>query len=203
MSSTPEIEIDYGLAPGESFEPEDLPDEVPEGLPRIETMLGPIDPGALGVTLFTDSLQGIDGLQEFEPMSVVGELENAYAIGLRSLVITRPVGGEDMSLIRWIASRSPVHILVPDDEDDLHAEIAWASDSVYAPFLIIERPAEAQANRDGLLLGTRTTPGQSLTSTLHRLPLHLLESGWTAAQVRIALVDNPLAALTQDGGTPE
>jgi hypothetical protein len=41
--------FDYGLDPGESFIPDDI-DDIDPAAPHIMTVLGPVAPGALGVT---------------------------------------------------------------------------------------------------------------------------------------------------------
>jgi predicted metal-dependent phosphotriesterase family hydrolase len=140
---------DFGLAPGERFEP-DEEDEAPFDLtrPHVMTVLGPIEPDDLGVTLLHAPV--VRDPREAEataadprldnPAGVLAALEDAYNVGLRAIVDATTSGeGSDVAQALWIAQRSPVHLIVvagsrapvptreyPEDEsiEELAARIA-------------------------------------------------------------------------------
>ena len=114
-------QYDYGLDEGESFEPLDEPgDDIDVSQPHIMTLLGPIDPGALGIALHhehifnhtnplavTDDDLIIDESSRRQPMS------NSFGAGGRALVDMGPVDyGRSITDLLAIAAHSPVHILV-------------------------------------------------------------------------------------------
>jgi phosphotriesterase-related protein len=113
--------FDFGLEPGESFEPEELHDEISLEQPHVMTALGPIAPGALGVTLHHEHViakpldvgaKDPDLLLDSTEMALA-ELEDAYSVGLRAIVDMTPADyGRDARAIYWVAQRSPVHIIV-------------------------------------------------------------------------------------------
>lgn len=113
--------FDFGLGPGESFEPDDLEEEFDRSLPHVMTVLGPIEPGALGVTLHHEHVIA-------KPMDVgaadpdllldsvdaaLAELEDAYFAGVHTIVDMTPADyGRDPAAIYWVAQRVPVHLVV-------------------------------------------------------------------------------------------
>lgn len=116
-----EQDYDWGLDPGESFEPHELPDDITTSQPHVMTALGPIAPGALGLTLHHEHVIA-------KPMDVGGkdpdllldsvdaaiaELEDAFFLGLRGIVDMTPADyGRDPEAILWVAQRVPVHVIV-------------------------------------------------------------------------------------------
>lgn len=111
---------DFGLAPGEAFEPA-LPPEPAFDLarPHIMTVLGPIAPEELGLvvphehliaTLPTDV--GGTGERFADEHVALAELEDFYVVGGRALVEATPEDwGRDLAAVHWIAARSPVVII--------------------------------------------------------------------------------------------
>lgn len=116
-----EQDFDFGLAPGESFEPVELDDDITTAQPHIMTALGPIAPAALGLTLPHEHViakpmdvgaNDPDLLLDSRELAVV-ELEDAFSVGLRGIVDMTPADyGRDPAAILWVAQRSPVHIVV-------------------------------------------------------------------------------------------
>lgn len=134
MSDTNE---DWGLAEDEAFEPDDLDDEIGLDQPHVMTALGPVDPGALGVTLHHEHVIA-------KPMDVgandpdllldsrdvaFAELEDAFYAGLRTIVDMTPADyGRDPDAIYWVAQRAPVHLVViTGHHKHLHAA-PWVGD---------------------------------------------------------------------------
>lgn len=116
-----DLTFDFGLEPGESFEPEELEDEISTDRPHVMTALGPIAPSALGLTLHHEHViakpldvgtADPDLLLDSAEMAVA-ELEDAFSVGLRSIVDMTPADyGRDPETIYWVAQRSPVHVIV-------------------------------------------------------------------------------------------
>jgi len=86
--------------------------------PHVMTLLGPIDPGALGVTLLGERLTW----RADAPDSVIAaiddrhatlaELDDAYAVGVRSVFdLGDPAGRIDLAEARWLAERAATHIV--------------------------------------------------------------------------------------------
>jgi phosphotriesterase-related protein len=124
---------DYGLAPGETFEP-DLDDEEPFDLsqPHLMTALGPIEPGDAGFTLHHEYViaHPPGGDQDFvldDPHSALTELEAFYLAGGRTIVdMTTADDGRDAAALAWVAARSPVNLV---------AATGYAEDGVAAPVI--------------------------------------------------------------------
>jgi predicted metal-dependent phosphotriesterase family hydrolase len=121
MSDRMDEEFDYGLAEGESFEPVDLDDDFDLSQPHVMTALGPIDPGALGFTLHhehvfnrTNPLSAADAdLILDDPAASLTDLEVYFAAGGRAIVDMGPADyGRSVEDLRWIAQRSPVHVIL-------------------------------------------------------------------------------------------
>ena len=112
---------DYGLDPGEAFEPEEDDEVFDLSQPHVMTVLGPIDPGALGFALHhehvfcrTDPAIVPDpDLWLDEPDAARQELELFFAAGGRAVVDMSPDDyGRDTSTMLQIAAHSPVHLIV-------------------------------------------------------------------------------------------
>lgn len=129
--------FDFGLAPGESFEPDELSDEISVDHPHVMTALGPIPTAALGVTLHHEHViakpldvgsNDPDLLLDSTEMALA-ELEDAYSVGLRAIVDMTPADyGRDPRAIYWVAQRAPVHVIViTGHHKHLHAA-PWLGD---------------------------------------------------------------------------
>jgi phosphotriesterase-related protein len=128
---------DWGLEAGESFEPDELENDISLDQPHVMTALGPIDPGDLGVTLHHEHVIA-------KPMDVgaadpdllldstdaaYAELEDAFYAGLRSIVDMTPADyGRDPAAIYWVARRAPVHVIaITGHHKHLHVA-PWVGD---------------------------------------------------------------------------
>lgn len=122
MSDFEDRVYDYGLAPGEAFEPDDLAEE-PFDLaePHVMTALGPIDPGALGFALHHEHVirkprrAGADDPDRLldNPGFAIAELEGFFMAGGRAVVDMTPADdGRDIAEIAWVAQHAPVHLVV-------------------------------------------------------------------------------------------
>lgn len=117
-------DTDYGLEPGESFEPDDPweagDEEVSTAGPHIMTVLGPIDPQDLGICLVHEHL-----LRQPTPVTarepdhwldseelISEEIEAFVAVGGRSIVdCSTSDHGRDAAGLVHLAMRAPVHII--------------------------------------------------------------------------------------------
>ncbi len=152
-----ERDYDWGLEPGESFEPDELPDDITVDRPHVMTALGPIAPGALGLTLHHEHIIA-------KPMDVgtadpdllldstdaaIAELEDAFFLGLRGIVDMTPADyGRDPRAIRWVAQRVPVHlIVVTGHHKHLHAA-PWVGEQTVAE-IAAQNIAEIRTGIDG------------------------------------------------------
>ncbi len=124
---------DFGLAPGESFEPDELPEpSLDLATPHVMTVLGPIRPEELGPALHHEHLfANPPAVAADEPDFVLddrhatlAELEDFYAAGGRGIVDASPADyGRDVGSLRWVAERAPVHVVaVTGHHKALHAE---------------------------------------------------------------------------------
>jgi predicted metal-dependent phosphotriesterase family hydrolase len=117
-------DTDYGVEPGESFEPEDAweadDEEVSAAGPHIMTVLGPIDPQDLGICLVHEHLlrqrtpataKEPDHWLDNEELTSE-EIEAFVAMGGRAIVdsSTGDYGRNTAGLMR-LAMRAPVHII--------------------------------------------------------------------------------------------
>ena len=112
---------DYGLDPGESFEPEEDDEVFDLAQPHVMTVLGPIDPGALGFALHHEhvyrrpdpALVPDPDLWLDDPEAARQELEIFFAAGGRAVVDMSPAdAGRDARVLLGIASHSPVHLVI-------------------------------------------------------------------------------------------
>jgi predicted metal-dependent phosphotriesterase family hydrolase len=130
--------FDYGLAPGESFDPDEKDEPFDLSLPHIMTALGPIDPGSFGFALSHEHLfcRPITGIEDpdfilDDASAAVTELEYFFAGGGRGLVdMSTTDYGRDIAEMRWIAQHAPVHIvLTAGHHKELFAEAFIAGQS--------------------------------------------------------------------------
>ena len=89
--------------------------------PHVMTALGPIDPGALGVTLHHEHViakpldVGADDpdLLLDDVHAALDELEDFHSVGGRAVLDATPRDyGRDIAALTWVAQRSPVHLIV-------------------------------------------------------------------------------------------
>jgi len=146
MSEYKDATYDYGLAPGEPFEPTAAADDpIDLAQPHVMTVLGPVDPGALGFTLHHEHVickpldVGTDDsdLMLDDPATAVAELEGFFSAGGRAVVDMTPADyGRDIADLGWVAQHSPVHLVaITGHHKDKHA----------APFLGEQPIAEIAA----------------------------------------------------------
>lgn len=134
---------DYGLAPGETFEPQDQEDDrepVDTTRPFIMTVLGPVAPDELGVCLHHEHLlcdpQAVTASDPDyrldDPHATLAELEDFANVGGRAVVdCSTKDYGRDPDGLYWLAQRAPVHIvMVTGRHKALHAERLSASQSI-------------------------------------------------------------------------
>ncbi|MGI8485175.1 MAG: phosphotriesterase family protein [Thermomicrobiales bacterium] len=126
-------DTDYGLEPGESFEPEDVDEDdlIDLSLPHIMTVLGPISPEELGVCLHHEHvLCDPIAVTQHEPDYRLDNLTNAQidleaylTVGGRGIVDCSPRDyGRDIDGLLLLAQRVPAHIIaVTGRHKDLHA----------------------------------------------------------------------------------
>ena len=117
-----EREYDYGLAPGEAFEPVEL-DEEPFDLadPHVMTALGPIAPEELGVCLVHERVLARPAPAgafdpDFvldDPHAALAELEDLFNAGGRALLDASTADyGRLLDGVLWVAARAPVHVVL-------------------------------------------------------------------------------------------
>ena len=114
-------QFDYGLDEGESFEPDDLDEAFDLTQPHIMTVLGAIDPAALGFTLHHEHVFNlINPLAQTDPDQILddpaaslADLEIYFAAGGRAIVDMGPADyGRSIVDLIWIAQRAPVHLVL-------------------------------------------------------------------------------------------
>ena len=116
-----EEEFDYGLEPGESFAPTaDDDEEFDLTQPHVMTILGPVDPGALGFTLHHEHIfNHINPLAATDPDLVIDDLASSAAdlelyagAGGRTIVDMGPADyGRSIADLTWLAQRFPIHLI--------------------------------------------------------------------------------------------
>jgi hypothetical protein len=198
--------FDYGLAPGESFEPvDDIEDGFDLSRPHILTALGPIDPDDLGVAVCLVPATGDRQTWSSNPAQTVAALEDGFNAGLRAMVIVEPVDEGQRSDLAWIAGRSPVHLVVaiPSTNGFPIAQSSVETEADPDFFVAVKVddhgnvPLSARdiARTDRLLLAFDPNPA-GWAEAMERAPLSLMEHGMDAPTVRRILIDNPARALT-------
>jgi predicted metal-dependent phosphotriesterase family hydrolase len=103
---------DYGLDPDEQFIPEDL-DDADVTLTHIMTVLGPIAPGALGVTNASAELATLVSRdRESINDALIHEIEEAGFAGIGAFVSNDKIArAADVQPLRWLAERSNLHVV--------------------------------------------------------------------------------------------
>jgi predicted metal-dependent phosphotriesterase family hydrolase len=139
-----EQEFDYGLDPGERYEPVDDLDEPPFDLtqPHIMTVLGPIRPEEAGVALTHEHVIAMPpghpneaadpDLVLDDPHAALAELEDLYSAGGRTVVDATTAGyGRDIRALEWVAARAPVHLVaVTGHHNEAHSALRLAGKSI-------------------------------------------------------------------------
>ena len=110
---------DFGLEEGERYEPPEINEYFDLSQPHVMTALGPIDPSALEFTLHHEHIickpgnSGDPDLVLDDPAAALAELEDAYQVGLRSILdMTTADYGRNFPAVTWVAQRAPVHIVL-------------------------------------------------------------------------------------------
>lgn len=116
-----EIEEDYGLPDGVTFEPREEGDEAFDlTVPHVMTVLGPVEPAAVGVVLPREHLihgHGAHGQHDpdrvlDDPHATLAEVEDFHAAGGGALVdVATAATGRDILALQWIAARAPAHVI--------------------------------------------------------------------------------------------
>ena len=121
MTDREDAAYDYGLDPGEAFEPDEDDEVFDLSKPHVMTVLGPIAPGALGFALHhehvycrTDPAIVPDpDLWLDDSAASREELELFSAAGGRAVVDMSPADyGRDAATMLEVAAHSPVHLVV-------------------------------------------------------------------------------------------
>lgn len=113
VGADPDDDLDRRLAAEADEEPFD------PGRPHVMTVLGPIEPGALGLTLVDERVAATPPASAADPDlrlddrdAVLAELEDFHAAGGRGIVDGATADwGRDAAALRWIAARAPVHLI--------------------------------------------------------------------------------------------
>ncbi len=165
-------DTDYGLDPGESFEPRVVDDDVTIDTsvdPHVMTVLGPLPPEELGVCLHHEHIlcdpEAVTGDEPDFRLDDIDraceEIESFVTTGGRAIVDASPRDyGRNLDGLREIGQRVPVHIVaVTGRHKDLHArqmENALDVDSLTAEYVSELRDGVgADAIRPGVIkLGT-------------------------------------------------
>ena len=110
-------DTDFGLADGESFEPDTLEEEISTGEPHIMTLLGPIPPAELGICLphvhlLSDPPDVLEDFHLNDADRAEAEIETFVTMNGRSLVdgATADTGRDVASLLN-LAGWVPAHLL--------------------------------------------------------------------------------------------
>ena len=153
---------DYGLDPGESFEPEEDDEVFDLSQPHVMTVLGPIDPGALGFTLHHEhvfcrtspDIVSDPDLWLDDPAASREELEIFFAAGGRAVVDMSPADyGRDTATILEIAAHSPVHlVVVTGHHKDLFASPFQARHGADVDAIVARNIRELTEGTDGTLV---------------------------------------------------
>jgi len=174
VSESRDASWDYGLEPGESFEPEGWEEE-PFDLtqPHIMTTLGPIDPGALGFALhgqrlLTNAPSGGATDLDFvldDLAKAASELEGYAVTGGQAIVeIGTGASGRNIGDLLFVAQRSPVHVVVSTGQDEPRAESGEQSRSMVEE---ITEGIDSTTVRAGLIVLTGLQSIESV-ATAHR-----------------------------------
>ncbi len=134
-------DADFGLRPGESYEPEELvEEEFDPSAPHVMTVLGPVTPDALGVCLphahlLCDPGALVERDSDYrldDRHAMLAELERWAQAGGGTVVDTStPDYGRDAEGLRWLALRTPIHIIMAAGRHNAqHAERFHCGDTV-------------------------------------------------------------------------
>lgn len=104
VGAGPEDDLEARLAAEEAAAAVDL------ARPHVMTLLGPVEPGALGVTLVARSLWASEATAGDERYGALAGLEDWFAVGGRA-VLAVDGGGADPEALGWLAARAPVHLV--------------------------------------------------------------------------------------------
>jgi predicted metal-dependent phosphotriesterase family hydrolase len=129
---------DYGLNPGERFEPEEIEENFDLRQPHIMTALGPIRPDQFGFALHHEHVianpiaANDSDLVLDDPEASLAELELFHAAGGRGLVdMSTADYGRDVQAMAQIATHSPVHLVIATGHHkDLYASRFAGDDSI-------------------------------------------------------------------------
>ncbi|HWV36759.1 MAG TPA: hypothetical protein VNZ55_14080, partial [Thermomicrobiales bacterium] len=160
-------DTDYGLDPGESFEPDEdeWSGESLESLPHVMTVLGAIEPDELGVCLphehiLCDPVAVTADEPDYRldnPANALAELDAYVSVGGRGIVdCSTQDYGRDIDGLVALAQRVPVHIIaVTGRHKDLHArrmENALDVDALVTEFVNeLRHGAGERGSRPGLI----------------------------------------------------
>jgi 5-phospho-D-xylono-1,4-lactonase len=199
-------DTDYGLEPGESFEPEDAWNTetgISTGEPHVMTLLGPIDPIELGVCLtHVHLLCNPPALTGEEPDYRLDdedkseeEIEAFVTMNGRSLVesSTRDYGRNIEGLVR-IAGWAPVHLVsVTGRHHHLHA--ARMPNALDVESLAAEFIADLQVGMDG----TQARAGAIKIGTSRDAVTDVERAAIEAAAVAHQQTGAPITSEAEDG----
>ncbi len=214
-----ESEEDFGLPVGATFEPSgDREEPFDLAKPHVMTVLGPVTPAALGVTLVHERLiqrppLAAHGDQDNildDPHATLAEVEDFHAAGGGAVVdSSRGAEGRDIQALLWIAARAPAHIIAstglqlqaenhpsPSTQElssFLSGEICQGIDGTTARAGVIQFTVPEQAaNNPGVAVAQATAEAQQATGAL------IAVDGSGAVQTRQAV--SMLRALDVDPG---
>lgn len=105
VGAGPDDDLEARLAAEEAAVPVDL------ARPHVMTVLGPIDPGALGITLLLRSGAAGRPMGDDARFALLADLEDFYAVGGRAVLDVGIDGPERNEALRWVAARAPVHLV--------------------------------------------------------------------------------------------
>lgn len=198
-----DAQFDYGLEPGETFEPEDDEEPFDPTRPHVMTVLGPIDPGALGFTLHHEHVFNLinplaatdHDLILDDPAMSVADLEIYFAAGGRSIVDMGPADyGRSITDQLWIAQRAPVNVILTTGHH---------KDLIAAPY-VGDLPADDIAERsirdlvDGID-GTAVRAGVIKAGTSLNQVTDVERRVLAAAGIAQAATGAPISTHTEDG----
>ena len=200
--------FDYGLDPGEPFIPEDI-DDADVSAPHIMTVLGPVLPGALGVTNASTVLTGLEKPQDD---ALLAELEEAGFAGIGAFVSSDLISSaQDLAPLRWLAERSNQHVIygytvpaLPDFESEMQAAIEVVKNGLGEE---ASRPGFLSTNWDQLSVATvaREATGIPVVVDLGELEIGMLmttapdELDGVIARITGAVNEEQLIELAEAG----
>lgn len=193
-------DTDYGLDPGESFEPIDVDDEADRTGPHVMTVLGAVYPDELGVVLHREHLltspvapnaTDADAVLVDEARAA-DELEAFMTMGGRTVVDCTPrdLGRDAAGLVR-IAAVIPMHIIgVTGRSADAHA--ARIGNALDVDALTAEFFADLQQGMDG----TAARAGAIMVGTTSDNPTGAESAAIAAAGAAHRLTGAPVSTFS-------